>query len=70
MIFLVPPSHFVPNGAMEGGVDSFLYIFHPYGVKDKKVEQIILNLLNILGHILKFMNLMHVLANVTGTYEV
>lgn len=25
---------------------------------------------NILGHILKFMNLMHVLANVTGTYGV
>jgi len=23
---------------MEGGVDSFLYIFHPYGVKDKKAE--------------------------------
>jgi hypothetical protein len=25
---------------------------------------------NILGHILKFMNLMHILANVTGTYGV
>jgi hypothetical protein len=25
---------------------------------------------NILGHIYKFMNLIHILANVTGTYEV
>jgi len=25
---------------------------------------------NILGHILKFMNLLHILANITGTYGV